>query len=1297
MRRVSRAAIVLALLLTGWELLAQRERLLGPIDNSRRTTLRGYRHPDLARARDQGRLNPARRIGGITFILKPSPEQQADLDRYLQELQDPTSPNYHNWLTPEEYADRFGLSTNDFSRIAEWLTSQGFQLDYQARARNSISFSGAAADVERVFRISLHRFILNSQEHFANVGDPSVPTDLAPFIQVIQGLDDFPRRRMGRVVRPIGQYTLGGSGNFVTPGDLAIIYNIAPLYQRGIDGSGQKIAVIGASNFNLSDVRAFRTRFGLASNDPQLVRVPGYADPGIVPGDIGEALLDVEYAGSIAPRATLVYVYATNVWAALAYAVDQDLAPVLSSSYGYCEPKISSNPANSAAAFRALAQQAVTQGMTLVSASGDSGAADCEQQGNSSIRGTNGPAVDLPASVPEVTGVGGSAFLEGSGHFWDTSNRADGSSALSYIPEIAWNETTPSRGLLASGGGASMFFSKPGWQTGTGVPSDNARDVPDVSFTSAAFHAPYLIVHDGNLAATGGTSAAAPTFAGILTLLNQAQSAAGARGGQGNINPGLYRLAKTNPEVFHDITQGDNIVPCTNGTTGCSTGTYGFNAGPGYDQVTGLGSVDADALVRLWGSSSGSGTIATSTSLAASPTTLQVNTPVTLTATVRAASGTNSPAGTVSFNLGRIPLGSSTLAGSGGTATASLTLAGSQLVIGANSITAVYGGSSAFTASSATVTVTVVVPAANSAVIPSITPSPVYQQDPDADGFAWFYTVRLVEIAGTASTLTEFNIGGADRSADIQTFFGSNILAANGTLSAHIRTKGLAPPVDRLFTFSGIDARGVRWTQKISVPFLSRQVAASMVLTSSPPVEFRNPKGDPHCSADYPYYQQLNLEERNGIGLTLTKFFAGGNDFSDQILDWFGTYRLAPLGALHADICWKTATEPTTFQYEVDGVDTAANKIVTTAAVDFRGPGQTAGALSISPASVDLRAAAGQSTTSEINLTVPEGERWAVSMFPANQKTSWLTVFPQSGTGPGKVNLVASAAGLPNGVYTATLVFQSANTGPQFLNSQVTFTIGLSSTMKISTMGNGASFAVGANAPGMLASVFGTRLANSTRAAASLPLPLNLDGVSATVNGIPAPLYFVSPDQINLQIPYETPSGNALLAINNNGEVALFRFPVKATNPGIFTSADGTLVPSGSAAQGQAVTMFVTGEGDTLPGLPTGSAPDDSTPVSQLPAPRKELSMTVGSVPVTPLFVGIPYGVAGVTQVNFVVPFSVSPGAQQVVITVNGISSKPAILNVTSAEAAIGPLAKDSLLFPLPGARRQVEDAPARR
>ena len=1261
-RRILPAAIIFSSLAFS----QQTDRLTAPIDGARTVLLKGGMTPRALAANDRGPMEPGRKLTAITLLFKRSAAQQAALDQLLGDQQNPSSPRYHHWLTPRQYAGRFGLSSGDFARVSAWLKEQGFSVDYPAQSRTYILFSGTAQQVGSAFHTSIHYFVADGVTHFAPVAEPSIPAALEPVAQLIQGLDDFrmePPKRDIKAFAGSPQYTSGAGNNYLAPGDLATIYDVTPLYNGGITGSGMKLAVVGQTDIVPGDISLYRSTFALPVNDPQLVFVPGSADPGIN-GDQIEANLDLEVSGGLAPNATVLYVYSQNVILSVEYVVDQAMAPVMSMSYGACEAKISSTSASTASAYRALAQQANAEGITWLASSDDTGAAGCDP--NSSTVASQGLGVDMPASIPEVTGVGGTTFNESTGTYWSHTNNGNNASATSYIPEMAWNDSLTAKRIAASGGGVSVLFAKPSWQSAAGVPNDGARDVPDVALSASAYHDPYLIVFNGQVFAVGGTSAATPAFAGMLTLLNQSLVSSGAQSqpGLGNINPTLYGLARTTDNVFHDVTSGDNIVPCVLGTPNCpSTGQFGYFAGPGYDLVTGLGSVDAANMVASWGVQGANGT---STTLTAAPSSLPVTSSTTLIATVRSNSG-STPNGAVTFALGGNILGSANLSGSGSAATASLTVFGSQLAVGANTISASYGGGTGFSGSSASVVITITVPTSTSAIVPSIVPNPVYQQTPTSDGYSYFFTVSLTEIAGVATTLTDFTFFGTSYASSLQDFFGTASIPAHGTISAALKAFVDTVPSTGLIGFSGRDASGVSWAQQISVPFLPMQTAAAMALTSAPSTVVRNPTYDPHCSADRPFYQQLDLQEKNGYEVQLTKFLAGGMDLSPSIQQWFGSWRLAPLGSLQSGICWSLESVPSALSYEIDGVDTNGNTISVSASTPFQGPGQSAGALSASRSSIAMVAASGQNATTSFNVNVPAGQKWSLALFPFNQNTSWLVYYPQSGTGPAQVNLSAFGSSLHNGAYTATLVLQSVNTIPQFINIPVTFTVGGSGgAISIGGVANAASYQQAA-APGMLMYVGGSGLSNSSQIqiASAVPLPHSIGGVSATVNGIPAPIYYVLPQQIVIQVPYETPTGYALLAVNNNGSVATYAFQVSPSAPGIFTDGNSRLVPTGSAKLGQSLAFFITGEGDVTGGLATGSAPSNSLSVNQLPAPRLPLGLTVGGVNVTPLFVGIPYGLVGVTQVNFTVPSTISTGLQPVVVTLGNNSSVAAMINVT--------------------------------
>jgi subtilase family serine protease len=561
-------------------------------------------------------------VHGVSLIFKRSRAQQDALRKLLAEQQDPSSSHYHKWLTPEQFANQFGLASSDVVQVKNWLESEGFAVDQVARSRTQISFTGSVARIESVFRTEIDTLVVNGQRHFANVTELSIPAALADVILGVRNLDDFHPRPRNTGVRKIpasANLTVSITGDhFLAPEDLATIYDITALYGAGFDGAGEKIAVVGDSDITMSNIDTFRSLSGLAANDPTKVLVPNTGSATVPsPDDQIEAYLDLEWSGAVAKSATIVYVYVGNnmnssVWNALEYAIDNNLAPVVSTSFGYCEPLMGGT---TALMIEGWVQQANSQGQTISAAAGDSGAADCDGNTPSAIYGL---AVDVPAAIPEVTGVGGSEFTGDASStstttYWNSSNDGVYGSALRYIPEEVWNDTAEYGSLAAGGGGASIFFSKPGWQTGTGVPNDGRRDVPDVAWNASPIHDGYLIC-DGtdsgkqactngfgdsgsNLDIVGGTSAGAPSFAGILALINQAIGS----NGLGNVNATLYSLAGSAQSAFHDIKLGDNKVPCLQGSTDCpSGGTIGYSAGPGYDQASGLGSLDVYNLVTSW-------------------------------------------------------------------------------------------------------------------------------------------------------------------------------------------------------------------------------------------------------------------------------------------------------------------------------------------------------------------------------------------------------------------------------------------------------------------------------------------------------------------------------------------------------------------------------------------------------------------------------------------------------------------------------------------------------------------------
>lgn len=637
---------------------APAARIPGGIGGGGTYTLADNVHPMVAVSSDQGEASGSTVLPRIVMHLSMTDAQLASLKQLVAAQQDQSSPLYHKWLTPEDVAARFGASASDTAQISAWLQGMGFTDVQVARTRTFISMTGTAAQARYAFGAPIHRYSLNGVTHYANASDPVLPQALQGLVASIRGLNDFhPRPHLrGGVAHP--RFTSSVSGNnYVAPEDFQIIYNVKPLLAAGINGSGVSIAVMGQTDLAASgtsqftDIEAFETASGLPVKDP--IIVPAGPDPGLSVDDQQEADLDLEWSGAVAPGATLIYVNSTDVFTSLTYAIDNNVAPVVTISYGACEAETGLTEIN---ALDALFMVANSQGMTVVAPSGDDGAADCDS-GNGAAR--YGLAVDFPGSSPYVTSAGGTEFSEGTGTYWNTTNDANNGSAIGYIPEVAWNDSTTTAPitLSASGGGQSTicgnYCGKPSWQAGTGVPADGARDTPDIALDASPNHDGYLICSAGScvsgfrmanedLTVVGGTSCSTPTFAAIVALVNQKT---GQR--QGNVNTVLYSLASVSTDAFHDVTVGSNVVTCRGGTANCSSttagvnGTFGYSAGIGYDQVTGLGSINAYNLVSEWNS----GFIVT-----VNPSTLTISLGGTGTSTVQVSSVVDATASTIKLS-----------------------------------------------------------------------------------------------------------------------------------------------------------------------------------------------------------------------------------------------------------------------------------------------------------------------------------------------------------------------------------------------------------------------------------------------------------------------------------------------------------------------------------------------------------------------------------------------------------------------------------------------------------------------
>jgi subtilase family serine protease len=464
--------VLCLLILSTLGLAAAPDRIAGPIVSSQLVRLSAG-VPMRARPQyDQGPVDRSLRLGYMTLLTVPSASQQKAITQLLAQQQDPHSPQYHQWLTPEQYADRFGLSSNDIQKLTTWLQSQGFTVVRVARARNFIVFSGTAAQAETAFQTQIHNFDINGEKRFSNITPPSVPAALTGIVTGIRGLSNFPARSHALHAKPnYTQPVTGGDKYWIAPGDVTTMYDLQKLYTAGITGAGYTLAVMGETDVYLADLNYFRSVFGLPqqitgctffsetnviqtcdSTYFQYVVVQGDVDPGvpdsIQPGDLVEADIDLEWSNAVAQDAKIIYVNAPDpngngVSDAWYFAVDNKISPVITSSYGLCELFEANNGAF--LSDEAELAAANSYGITLMNSSGDNGATECEPNGfgdSSGTLATLGLAVSYPASSQYVTGVGGTMIpdTEYTSTYWNSTNGSTGGSVIKYIPEQGWND-----------------------------------------------------------------------------------------------------------------------------------------------------------------------------------------------------------------------------------------------------------------------------------------------------------------------------------------------------------------------------------------------------------------------------------------------------------------------------------------------------------------------------------------------------------------------------------------------------------------------------------------------------------------------------------------------------------------------------------------------------------------------------------------------------------------------------------------------------------------------------------------
>jgi subtilase family serine protease len=871
-------------------------RVTGPVDDRQRTTLPGHVRPFLGGATDLGVADDSQKTAPIMLLLSRTPQQQADLDALVDELHNKNSPSYHQWLTPQQFGERFQPADSDVAAVKSWLQSKGFTVLDVVPSKTFISFTGTLGQLRSAFGVEMHKLSINGEQHVAAVNDPQVPAALAPVIAGLNKLDDFSPKplvknagvmtknmqtgkstlKAGSKVSPQFTFTDSSSNTYyaVGPQDFYTIYNENPLLTATtpINGAGQTIAVIEEVQVASADVTSFRSFFGL----PAYPATPnataggvnyiygttsglgGYAScltpvsqaNGKTSGEEGEADLDLQWSGAVAPAAIVDFVacggtnggdgntpgaYGTDHAAQYIVNYLSSTVEAASMSYGECEADLSTT---NLAYYKGQWEQFAAEGITAIVSSGDAGAEQCYQ--NQANATTLPPSVNGFGSSAYNVSAGGTDFgdVYQSGNYattpastwWNATNGTGESSALGYVTETTWggycsnplfvsllqkagsttfgtnyttwdicsNATSVSDGYTAVVGGAggiSTYNTIPTWQSVYGVGlnsvSSTYRNLPDISLFAASGFWGHLLPfcesdagactlagYDADYNIAGGTSFVAPQLDGLMALVAQKT---GMRQGQADYT--LYNLAQqeygttstaastltgcsstavapgSRPAncIFYDISNDEpslqggtiaagNYQPCKAGDIDCyngnqSTTTYkygvdvvpgtsttsstpalGYTSSPGYDDATGLGSVNISALVNGWNTVTP--LFASTTALTTSASTVTVTTQLTLTAAVTATGrgGTVAPGGSVKFYIGSTigtllgtGMVSSVCTGTGSatacTGTAAITISGSTLNYGPNSIIAYFVGDGANDAPSTSPAQTVTLPA----------------------------------------------------------------------------------------------------------------------------------------------------------------------------------------------------------------------------------------------------------------------------------------------------------------------------------------------------------------------------------------------------------------------------------------------------------------------------------------------------------------------------------------------------------------------------------------------------------
>jgi hypothetical protein len=814
--KASSLLVLAGALLCSAGLLAQSStaapRITTNVDESSLTTLKGN-VPSLARAEfDQGEADAATQLTNMRLVLSRSAAQQSALDSYLAQLQDKSSPNYHKWLTPQQFGQLYGPADSDIAALVAWLQSHGFTVEPISVGRTNIAFSGSVSQVEAAFHTSIHSFQTADAQFYSNTTDPQIPSALAGVVMGVAHLNTIrPRAHsvrgsVGRANQQTGRsepnsipangpspmLTSGGS-LFIVPADAATIYDTPNALNANFSsgtsytGTGVNIGIGGEATIGTgSIVTTYRSTFlGSAYATPPTIIPTG---TGLLTdsGDVDEAFIDNELSGGLAPGASIYYYPSNDLTSGIQTALDANVVDIFSLSYGECEADMTSG---GNAQLNSLWEQAATQGIAVMVSTGDSGSASCDgDTAKTSTIARLGLSVSGFASTPYNIAVGGTDFYALASSFSSYVSASAGTAGAptyyrtvlgsgphnGYIPESIWNDSTTSdiqpladnvaetgkyASIVAGSGGVSSCafgsgntcagYPMPPWQTGTGIPATvpsgvnaNARSLPDVSVMSGNGYdyATWLIcdtaepcasISSGDYDLYGGTSTAAPAFAGILAIVQQSvQAKTGCTGTScrlGQAAQELYTLynGSHSGSVFHDVTVGNNSVPCVINSLNCAVDSEsdyfetGYNALTGYDLASGLGSVDATQLVNYWNSTIGSAAATITVSPSPNPVTIAQS--LTVTISVSGSSGT--PTGTVTLISGTYNSGAQTFGvGTCTAASCAITVPAGDLAVGVDTLKVTYSGDTNYaTTTNSSTTVTVTGMTASVTAIPSAT------------------------------------------------------------------------------------------------------------------------------------------------------------------------------------------------------------------------------------------------------------------------------------------------------------------------------------------------------------------------------------------------------------------------------------------------------------------------------------------------------------------------------------------------------------------------------------------------